>query len=382
MLGKAGAANYYNAVTQGGLDNTGATSVTSGIGTAITYYKANGYDGLYFPAGTYLLSTTLTVPAGTVMVGQSQGSTWLKGAVSYTNDNDTTSAMTIGNSGTTTIISSTTGDTFTDVTFIGGGGSYNSGTQPMNSHVITIGPSATSNITFTRCTIGPNSGTYGDGTTGAGGAGLHNDNVFVVRNAGVTVEDIEFHACHFLYCPRMMCELWDATYEEGLFTNISFYDCTFELAESEVIDYAGAAHSFVDNCTFRGQGSSNTALWDNHIVTEGGSTDITVTDNHFYMSEGAACGFTSGANTATGNHIDLSENPYSCTHDATSDFTVASDGNTITGNTINHINNPSSYWAYITGGSNMVNYNTYSNCTAPGVYNSGSGNTITPNTHV
>ena len=67
--GQPAPGDWYDAVTDAGLDNTGSQSVTSGIVSAIEDYKALGKDGLYFPPGTYLLSTALTVPNDSVLLG-------------------------------------------------------------------------------------------------------------------------------------------------------------------------------------------------------------------------------------------------------------------------------------------------------------------------
>ena len=77
------AINYYNALTDGVCHGDGVTDDTNHILAAIGEYKRLGKTGLYFPAASYYLGSTLAVPANTVLLGAGEATTHLLGTVTY-----------------------------------------------------------------------------------------------------------------------------------------------------------------------------------------------------------------------------------------------------------------------------------------------------------
>jgi len=62
-------ANLRNAVTEFGIDNTGATNVSGAVESALQSIDDN--DVLFFPNGTYLFNNTISVPSNRVLRGES-----------------------------------------------------------------------------------------------------------------------------------------------------------------------------------------------------------------------------------------------------------------------------------------------------------------------
>lgn len=78
--GSAGAPTWYNVVTQGALDNTGAADIGSALATIISGLSSSSPRTLFFPAGTYKLngglhiSATATTGNGIRIVGEGRDS--------------------------------------------------------------------------------------------------------------------------------------------------------------------------------------------------------------------------------------------------------------------------------------------------------------------
>ena len=241
---------YYNALTDGVCHGDGVTDDTAHILAAVTAYKAAGKTGLYFPAGTYLLSSTLTVPSGTVMVGPAVSAlaypvagcntptAWLKGKVTY-GSNSTFSDLRIGTSGKSTQNGSgATNTSFTRCQLRGGGGtSY-------DAPVALLGWASSGNhITFTDCNFERNCGST-DVALG--------NNIFSLNNfqyaGGVQVHDITWSRCHWgvdndgvnTITPRAGIECTNkgtGTAVQGYY-NISMLNCVFEKTRYFSLDFA------------------------------------------------------------------------------------------------------------------------------------------------
>lgn len=275
-VGDLNIGNYYNAVTQGGIDNTGATSVTSAIGTAISAYKAGGYDGLYFPTGTYLLSTTLIVPTGTTLVGQSMTGAWLRGTVRV-DDNSSFTDLKIGPNATATygaVYTNSGADTvtFTRCHFRGGGNQYHGG-------VVLVGPAAASNITFTDCEFE---------------RALSSENNVSVYAADGNLSYITFDGCTFGVtngsasgCARMHCECYTWPNQANyLWHHLTFTGCEFLAHSSWGLDLACGPMSvsytaLVEDCLFHGSQSGS-------AIDIECPSDVTITGNTFYRYGGFA----------------------------------------------------------------------------------------------
>ena len=346
------AGDYYNAVTQGGLDNTGATSVTSGIGTCITAYKNGGYDGLYFPAGTYLLSTTLTVPSSTVLVGSGMTTAWLKGQVVF----GSTSAFTdmkMGDTGAQAF-SPTSGANYTTASncaFVGG-------------HATTDGlvnfKVPCHHITLTDCNIG--SGPVNGMTLYDGGV-------------GGTLHDILFDGCTWESSARMSFECLGRG-SAGIYQDINMNNCLFKPAGDQAISYDGGG--FATNCaltdvTIQGAGNQAGASYGNALEFNGPSgftvTRMTVyrVRNHMLNANRhsvAGCGWTFTDcvfdYTTKLQTVDT-VNGYVLALNTAGDAAHSVNYATFTGCTINAADkaNNTAYFNY-------SSYNTFTNCTWEG----------------
>jgi hypothetical protein len=308
------ASQYRDAVTDAGIDNTGATSVTAAIGSAITAYKAAGKFGLYFPVGTYLLSTTLAVPSGTVLVGpanagvgpgtgtppyslQTQANMpWLKGKVVY-DSNSGFADLKLGADGVLFDHKdqlSTVNVAFTRCHIRGGG----SETMLIGSYRGSY-PRSVNGLTFTNCEIERSS---------ASGA----DNIAIYASYSATpvnLQNITFSGCNFGTAnaagltgnTRMNIECWTGEGSVGAVNHyeyLTFSGCEVQIGSGHGIDfsnYGGAGghtysgrshHLYVDGCYFHGA-TAATDGWGYGINLEWPDY-VYVTNNYFKRHKVAA----------------------------------------------------------------------------------------------
>jgi len=296
------ALDYYDAVTDGGCDNTGESDCVADILAAVTAYKAAGKDGLYFPAGTYLLSSTLTVPdgcklAGPLGLGPDACAAWLQGTVVY-NSNSTLTDLKIGDLGADGIRNgaSASTTTFTRCQFRGGAASYRA---PLK---FGGGTNDADHITFTDCNVERNLGNHeSDGASGY-------NNVLWIEAVGDAngshMEYITFDGCHFgvdngrrdiarsIGAPRANVELYQLPGAGAVRTgshHVYFYDCIFEAADQlATLDIPSAVYNgattdgycVIDGCTIYGGGVTKDWL-PNGICVEG-VNHVTITDCDIY----------------------------------------------------------------------------------------------------
>jgi hypothetical protein len=263
--------DYYNAVEDGGLDNEGTEDCVAGIGTCITAYKAAEKDGLYFPDGTYLLSSTLTVPDGTVFVGSGLSSAQLKGAVVY-NSNSSFTDLKIGDLGKTGITNgaSASTTTFTRCQFRGGSGMV---VCPVH---FGGGTNDADHITFNDCNVERNLNDYATADAN------NSNNVYFVEAVGDLngshMEYISFYRCNFgvdngrrdiarsIGAPRGDVELYQYPGSGVVRTgwhHVEFWDCYFPAGDRWTFNPASAVYNgahtdgylVVDGCTFYGGGT-------------------------------------------------------------------------------------------------------------------------------
>jgi len=299
--------NLYNVVTQGHLDNTGGTGVTADINTAITSYKAGGYDGLYFPTGTYQLATTLVVPDGTNFYGPTNSgpnnlTAHLKGAVVY-NSNSSFTDLKFGDINKTGMVNgpNASNTSFTRCQFRGGGALE---TYPMR---FGGGTNSAKHITLTDCNIERN--LY----VGSDPAGFGANNLGWMEGTGSLtgshMEYIYFTGCHFgvsnglpiarnIGAPRMNVELYmnpqpNSNYE-GVrhgWHHVWFINSIFEAADGATFNAPSSIYNgdhtdmylTIDGCQFYGGGlqSIGGAVSRGGIAIEGGN-HVTITDCDIY----------------------------------------------------------------------------------------------------
>ena len=289
---------YYDAVTDGGCDNTGESDCVDDILAAVTAYKAAGKDGLYFPAGTYLLSSALTVPDGTTFVGSGLDTAHLKGTVVY-NSNSTFTDLKIGDSGKDGIHNGARASNtdFTRCQFRGGATAWRA---PVSFGGGTL---SCDHITFTDCNVERN---LGDHEVSPGASG-YNNVIWVERVGdlnGAHMEYITFTRCHFgvsngrediprnIGCPRMNVELWNWDNNGNAvrtgWHNVTFQDCVFEAGDCSTLDAPSDiynndhtdAYLTIDGCTFYGGGVTGD-YWQGGVTLEG-INHATIHDNDFY----------------------------------------------------------------------------------------------------
>lgn len=406
---RVGAMNYYDAVTQGGLDNTGATSVTSGILTCISAYKAAGYSGLYFPAGHYQLNTDLIVPDGTRLVGWSMTDSHLRGHVDF-GSNSFFVDLRIGDIKGKSAIHNVNGASTTSFTrchFRGGG---NTAGDQDNKSVVCLGSGDNTttlrrdcdHITFTDCEVECNYGTENASRT------IGYNNIFIIEQ-GAHVHDITFDGCHIGVTngvrsgsPRMGIEVWTTTATEPGWENIIIRDCIFEVTDCTTINLANstvcqASGGIIHGNTIKGAGRSmgDTTDFGYGICLEW-PENVSVTNNTIYRCGYAAIWHANVDNLAgmayqyTGNVIN-----YDIAYDGVSAgnrciVQLEGDDVVFTGNTIT-VHNQSGLervieidkctGATVTG--NTLNIDATKNAVAIVQYiPTNSGNTVTPNTVV
>jgi hypothetical protein len=274
----------------------GTTDDTAHILSAIA--AADGAP-VYFYDGTYLLSSTLTVPDGTTLVGESLAGTHLKGAVVY-GSNSSFSDLRIGDVGKTGVVNGpgASNTTFTRCQFRGGGGAV--GRSPM---YFGGGKNSCDHLTFTDCNVERN---LGDHEVAPGESNWNNVNWTerVDSLDGAHMEYITFTRCHFgvsngrediprnIGCPRMNVELYQFPGEGGSvrtgWHNVTFQDCVFEAGDCSTLDAPSDiynndhtdAYLTLDGCTFYGGGVTGD-YWQGGVTLEG-INHATIHDNDFY----------------------------------------------------------------------------------------------------
>jgi hypothetical protein len=259
---------YYDAVSDGGCDNTGESDCVSDILAAVTAYKAAGKDGLYFPAGTYLLSSALTVPDGTTLIGADMDTAWLKGDVRFGSTSSFTDLKMGAANKYTAAVSGANTTTFTRCQFVGGTTTQSSG--PLNLKV------ACHTLTFTDCTIDE-------------GNLINNGITINAVGATTNIHDILFDGCTIEESRRIGFECTNRSDSGSGYSNINMTDCTFEVQGGEAISYdctSGASGGCtLTDVLIKGAGNSTTYAW-NQGFELNGCTDFTITRMTIYRTWG------------------------------------------------------------------------------------------------
>ncbi len=295
--GQPAPGDWYDAVTDAGLDNTGSQSVTSGIVSAIEDYKALGKDGLYFPPGTYLLSTALTVPNDSVLLGTKNTgpdacTAHLAGQVVCGSRSSFTDLKigpeTAGLAGLRNV-DGADDTSFTRCHFRGGGAAsdeYNSPTCCLG------GGRALSNAVFTDCEF---ERSLGDNWTGPGD-NTHIDNVIRIdARSGKRIDTVTFDGCHFgvsngvaTGSKRMGIEVWSGHGATDQFRNMTFRSCVFEATNNCQLDFScygdslQAENILVEGCTFKGGGVGMTSAGWGYAICLEWPKNVVIKNNTFY----------------------------------------------------------------------------------------------------
>lgn len=352
------------------IDKTGATSVTGALdgadGVLATIRDAGAIA--YFPAGTYLLSTALTVPdgchlAGPLGLGPGACAAWLQGTVVY-NSNSTLTDLKIGDLGADGIRNgaSASTTTFTRCQFRGGAASYRA---PLK---FGGGTNDADHITFTDCNVERNLGNHeSDGASG------YNNVIWIeaVGDAnGSHMEYITFDGCHFgvdngrrdiarsIGAPRANVELYQLPGAGAVRTgwhNVYFYDCIFEAADGFTLDIPGAIYDgvhtdgycVIDGCTIYGGGV--TEDWFPSAIVIEGVNHVTINDCDIYPAHDNALTIQTygGVDTnnwaVTGNRFHLDDFTHGGIDERSTEPAIILQGTgEFTGNTIH--NSTGSYW--------------------------------------
>lgn len=391
---------YYDAVTDGGCDNTGESDCVSDILAAVTAYKAAGKDGLYFPAGTYLLSSALTVPDGTTLVGSGMTSAWLCGKVWFGSTSDFTDLKIGPASAGVSGLANTDGadgTSFTRCHFRGGGAA----SDAHNSSTVNLGDGYDlANLTFTDCEFERSLGTSWSGAAD----NTHRENTVSLYANGNTVDTVTFDGCHLgvsngtaTGAQRMMVETWTAHSAASWWKDITFHDCELETSNITTLDFACYSDStqgdgvVIDGCTFHGAGvDTKGTAWGHGICLEW-PVNITITGNHFHRCYEAAV-YTTNTGLPADEHLSVTGNTFDW--DTIEEEIIAhrsiianSGSNAeITGNTFECHEDITAVCVELTGADctgNTVTGNTFNlnaTETAIGQYGGATGNTVTPNT--
>lgn len=420
--------NLYN-VMDYGCHADGVTDDVAHIESAIT--AASG-GIVFFPAGTYLLSSDLAVPAGTNLRGADLSTTHLKGRVRF-NSNSTFQDMKIGNTAMALFNDCYAYNNYPDnVQFLRC--QFRGGPAASNTDVVLLYQHLT-NVTFTDCNFECHQGTY-TGTE-------HYDNVMIQpATVAPSIHDINFVNCNFgvtngvaTGAPRMHVEIcpdfWNET-RTTCYHDINFNGCTFEPGGGwgQSIDYCGcsassddftsiAGNSHVLDCLFKGNLVANSAQIDIESLIE----NIEIGRNTFRTGVGGAVSF--GNNTDDMGEGDDPDYPsYHYGHDNIIDYSydngltcaasnivrITGKGNRfednillnkfgavwpaagmyvalyvqnnapdniVEGNTITQ--SPAASYAVRLGTGSTGNFVRYNTFTGGGIDDQGSGNTITPN---
>jgi hypothetical protein len=289
----SGLENYWDVIADGGAHGNGSTDDTAHIHDACDYAIANGYDGVYFPAATYLLSSALTVPDGSTLVGESMNGAWLQGQLVY-GSNSTFSDLRAGpasGAGSPSGLRNGSGastTSFTRCRFRGG----------TITALFGSGNSAT-DISFTDCEF--ERALY-TGWSGGGGSG---------NTISITAGDCELDGLTFTGCTigssngvasgseRFGAECWTAPDLSGWWRNLTFTGCTFEPSKAANLDLAcygpdsptyapgsvRGTNVLVEDCYFKGGTPGGDY---SYCICIEGPDIVTITGNTFYRSQHVA----------------------------------------------------------------------------------------------
>jgi hypothetical protein len=345
-------ADYYDAVSDGGCDNTGESDCVSDILAAVTAYKAAGKDGLYFPAGEYLLSSALTVPDGTTLVGSGMTTAWLQGQVWFGSASDFTDLKIGPESAGLAGLKNTDGSdgsSFTRCHFRGGGAESDND----NSSTVNLGDGYDlSNLTFTDCEFERSLGTLWSGSAD----NTHRENTVTLYAMSNTIDTVTFEGCDIGVSngvasgnQRMGVETWTYDNVSRWWKNITFKNCHVRPSNITGLDFACYNNStqgdgvLVEGCTIHGSGvDPKGTAWGQGITLEW-PKNVTIKDNTFYCcTEGAIYpdysnrpNFSAASNlVVTGNIFDFDTSEGGITADSNTGMCVThGSGGTITGNT-------------------------------------------------
>ena len=291
---------------------------------------------VYFLNGTYLLSSQLTVPSGTTLVGQSMTGTHLKGKIYFGSTSSFTDLKLGNNSVGVNNSDGATSTEFLRCRFTGGGGSW------PQQQVLGIGfGNDASDLTFTDCEVERCYGTDPTYSLGRNNVKLDIDNC--------TIDGVTFDGCTFgvsngtaTGCPRVNVECFSQANVAVGWQSPSFIDCIFEQSDAHQLDLACptsgngvASHALVQGCTFKGSfGTLNG--WGYCIALEW-PIDVTITGNHFQRSSDAIIDMDDNTATYPGRSWVFTDNVFDMDTDNGLDpgkaFTLRGHTNVITGNT-------------------------------------------------
>jgi len=336
-------ANSINARDYGALGN-GTTDDSAAILRAIT--AASGRV-VYFPAGTYRLANSLTIPDNAKLTGDSMATSWLQGQIIFGSDSTFTD-LKIGSASASDAktsvrnVDGATGSNFIRCHFRGGGGTGS------DAQTMALGGGRDLyNTTFTYCEWERSLGTSYNGNTGAA------ENTLSITANGNVVSGVTFENCHLgvsngvaTGAQRMMVEVWTAHGTSNWWRNITFRGCEFETSNYHQLDFACYGDSgqgsgvLIENCTFHGGGRAPLLAdrrWGYAICLEW-PADVTIRNNHFHRSDEAAV-FSANFGQSYDTHWIITGNVFDW--DTAEDNIVArrsiialtSSNNTITGNT-------------------------------------------------
>jgi hypothetical protein len=283
------------------VDKTGATNVADNLGGAggvLATIRDLGKVA-YFPAGNYLLSTPLAIPAGCGLVGPyglgpSAPTAWLRGQVWYDTD-DAVADLKIGpvSAGLSSARNADgcSGASFIRAHFRGGGGTVSGDYTCMSiGHGNDI-----ANLAFTDCEWERSLGTTYAGATG------YAENTLGITAQGNTVDGILFNGGTFgvsngvaTGAQRMMVECWTAQGDSNWWRDLAFKDMTFEASNIHQLDFAcygpgytatpsgRAQNATVDGCVFKGGGVSEFGTSFGYGIVSESVLGLTVKNSTFY----------------------------------------------------------------------------------------------------
>lgn len=368
-----------------GAHGDGTTDDVAHIQSAIA---AAGRTPVYFPAGTYKLSSTLTVPNGTTLVGAGMATVWLKGKVVFGSSSSFTD-LKMGDAHYATQNGSGASTTsFTRCQFRGGGGTG------VDGPVLRLGSSnSCDHLTFTDCNVERNLGTE-NSTLSLG----YND-IGLVERTDVHCAHITFTRCHIgvtngvaTGSPRFGCECYTDANDTHSYSydHVTFDTCIFEQTDAGNLDLAdslasSASYCIVTGCTFKGAGLTH-IKWGHALCVELPATTY-VTNNTFWGSWLSSLMVTNSSGQTGTAAAQITGNTFNLTQGvATSGdapIVLKDAGNVFTGNTIDGNHGTSTIIALWNATGNTVTGNTFTNrgaATAIHEYTGCSGNTLTPNT--
>jgi hypothetical protein len=336
----AGRVRVHNVKGYGALGD-GMHDDTAHILAAIT---AAGAAPVFVPTGTYLI-TSLSVPSGTTLVGESKTAAWLKGHIHYASSS-AFSKLKIGTADDAAAYhaNGANGVTFTDCRFRGGG--YN-GTNWRAVLPLAGTQGAISNLTFTRCDVECNLGIE---TAGPPYRGLNNISMNEVMDDDGHIDGLHFIDCDFgvsngvrTGSPCFNVELTTRNWNGGANVHwahdLTFHGCTFQMGDETSLDIESAEDDHysegnfsITDCLFLGAGKVD-ATYAQCLCLEIGQHAV-VTGNTFYGGKYASLECYGSGESAhcviTGNTFDDTKGHTSHTHVVA----FSTSDNIFTGNTI------------------------------------------------